>query len=131
MNIRVCIYAIAILTMFSSCSKDDDPSNTIIKATSISIIKEDGTFISVFDCVNPSEKYSVLIKVEGEGSGTVKESVVPYTINGELYSMTFDRLEDQQNQINLIEGENVVQLVETGFVAKVSYIAQDDFELVE
>ncbi len=131
MRIKACILVIILAVIFSNCSKDDGPGSTILKPTSISIIKEDGTFISVFDCINPSEKYAVLIKVEGEGAGPVEKSVVAYTVNGELYTMTFNRLEDQQNQINLIEGENVVQIVETGFVAKVSYVAQDDFELVE
>ncbi len=128
---KACILVIILAIIFSNCSNDDRPESTIVKPTSISIVKADGTFISVFDCVNPSEKYSVLIKVEGEGGGPVEKSVVEYTLNGELYSMTFNRVEDQMNQITLIEGENIIQLVATGFIAKVSYVTQGEFELVE
>jgi len=62
----------------------------------------------------------------------VQTRVIEYTINGLLYSMTFNNVETQSNQITLIEGENVAQLLNTAFDARISYIkAPSEFELVE
>ncbi|WP_299438652.1 hypothetical protein [uncultured Aquimarina sp.] len=132
MNIKTYISVIVLFILFSNCSNDDAVSITTIEPTSINFIKEDGSILTLFDCINPNETYAVEIRVKGEGAGEVQNTVIEYTINGLAYSMTFDRVETQSNQITLIEGENVAQLVNTVFLAKISYVkAPSEFELVE
>ncbi|WP_298545984.1 hypothetical protein [uncultured Aquimarina sp.] len=130
MNTKLYITIIAIMILFYNCSNDDSSFSTVVPLA-ISFIHENGDLISENDCVNPNEKYSVMIKVNTLGSGSFIPTEVPYTINGVLYNMTFISGDDQINPIDLVEGENIVQLAESGITSKVSVITQDDFELVE
>ncbi|QKX05465.1 hypothetical protein HN014_11245 [Aquimarina sp. TRL1] len=125
------VFWIIIVVLFCNCSRDDAPETSVIKPIHINFVKEDGTSVTTFDCINPNDKYFVSIVVEAEGSGTVEKTLVEYTVNGVLHSMVFTGIENQRNQIILKEGENVAQLVDTGIYAKVSYVAAEAFELVE
>ena len=44
-------------------------------------------------------------------------------------SMTFMRSGTQINFVSLVEGLNITQIVESGYVATINYVLQDDFEL--
>ncbi|MDH7444697.1 hypothetical protein [Aquimarina sp. 2201CG14-23] len=132
MKIKSYIFVIIICILFSNCSNDETVPVTTIVPKSIAFVKQDGTAISLFDCINPNENYAIMIRVDGEGEGEVRTTTVEYTINGIIYSMTFNKIESQLNQITLAEGENIAQLVDTGFIAKITYItAPAEFELVE
>jgi len=119
----------AILLLFSGCSKDDEFVDIV--PSQINFVKEDGTLLTADDCIDPSKKYNVLIETVAEGSGSFKATKVEYTVNGVSYSMTFMRAGTQINAVNLVNGLNIAQIVESGYVAIINYVVQTDFELVE
>ena len=132
MKIKIYTFLIICSILFTNCSNDDDaPQTSAIIGQSISFVNEDGTVISLFDCINPSENYYVRVKVAAEGPGDLVTSAVRYTFNGAVFSMTFKTLESQTNPVTLREGENIAQLENTGFTARLSYIiTSSEFELV-
>ena len=115
--------------VFVSCSKDEEFKT--IFPSSINFIKEDGSFITSNDCIDPSSKYGVLIETQSEGEGTFQPTKIEYTVNGVSHSMTFMRSGNQINFVSLINGLNIAQIAESGYVATINYVLQDDFELVE
>ena len=119
----------AILILFSGCSKEEEFAE--ITPSQINFVKENGTLLTADDCINPDEKYSVLIKTVADGNGGFKPTKIEYTVNGISYSMTFLKAGTQINAVSLVDGINIAQIVETGFIAKINYMTQSDFELVE
>jgi len=129
MKIKLYSILITVLVLFSGCSKDEE--FTTIFPSEISFVKEDGSLLLVGDCINPANRYGVLIKTLDEGQGAFKTTKVEYTVNGVSYSMTFMRSGTQINFVSLVNGLNIAQIVESGYVATINYVLQDDFELVE
>jgi len=119
----------ALLFVFSGCGKDEE--FITITPDFIAFAHADGTPITAGECINPFESYAVLIKTKSEGKGSFKTRVVEYTVNGASHSMTFMRDGTQVNKITLIEGLNIAQIVESGYVATLNFANQGDFELVE
>lgn len=120
---------ITLLMVFLSCSKDEE--FTIISPTNISFVHEDGSKISINECINPNGKYAVLIETTSKGNGKYKIIVVEYTVNGALYSMTFLKEGAQICPITLAAGQNTAQISGSALTSNIQYIAQGDFELVE
>lgn len=129
MKIIIDSILIALLVAFVGCSKEED--FTIISPENISFIHENGTDISINECINPDGKYAVKIETISEGSGKYKVISVDYTVNGVLKTMTFLKEGAQIDPVTLIDGMNTIQIVESGYTSNIYYVKQDDFELVE
>ena len=132
MNNKLYICIVLALVVLSGCSKDEEEEEfRTFSPSAINFINKEGALISGNDCVDPNNEYLIEIKVNAVGSGTSQPTRVEYTINGALYSMTFADDQSKTNPIILVEGENIAQLVESGFSSSVFRINQGDFELVE
>jgi hypothetical protein len=129
MKSNLYILIMAILILFTGCSKDEEFIE--ILPSEINFVKENGSFLTMDDCIDPNEKYYVSIKTTAVGEGSFKPTRVDYTVNGISYSMTFMRAGTQINAIALVKGLNIAQIVESGYVATINYAIQDEFELVE
>ena len=129
MKIKIYSILITFLVVFLSCSKDEE--FTIISPANISFVHENGTDISINECINPDGKYAVKIEVTAQGSGEYKVISVDYTVNGFLKTMTFLKEGVQIDPVILIDGMNTIQIVETGYTSNIYFVKQDDFELVE
>jgi len=129
MKIKLYSIVITLVLVFSSCSKKEE--FTIISPANISFVHEDGSKIAIDECINPDGKYAVKIETTSKGSGKYKVVRVDYTINGDLYTMTFLKEGAQINPVTLIDGLNTVQIVESGFTSNINFVKQDDFQLVE
>jgi len=114
-----------------SCSKDDGPSQASLEASSIAIIKADGTPLDPSSCIDPNERYAVAIKTILNGDGEIQTKRVEYTVNGNLFSMTFTQATTQNNPITLATGTTTVQLVESGTSDTITLIAPSEFVIVE
>lgn len=117
-----------LLIMLLGCSKEEE--FTIISPADISFVHEDGSDISINECINPSGKYAVKIRTTAEGNGKYKVINVDYTINGTLHSMTFLSEGSQIIPVNLIDGKNTAQVTGSSLTSNIFYVAQGDFELV-
>ena len=117
----------------TNCSSDDDstsiPNTNTLNPISIEFVNENGTPITT-DCLDVNENYAIQIVTEQEGSGSIAVTQIQYTLNGALYSMTFNQTGSQRQPIELTDGQNIAQLVDTGVTDEIRYIVQDDFELV-
>lgn len=129
MKIKIYIIVFTAFLVFSGCSKED--KSIIISPSSISFVHEDGTIIATDECINPDGKYAVKIETTSEGSGEYEVIRVDYTINGDLYTMTFLEEGVQINPVTLLDGENTAQIVESGFTSNINFVKQDEFQLVE
>jgi hypothetical protein len=116
------------MTAFSSCSNDDD-FKTITPA-SINFVHEDGSPIAKNECINPNTNYAILIKTNSVGKGAFQNTKILYTLNGVLNIMTFTKDGQQLKVIQLIDGNNVAEIVDSNFKASLYFNSQDNFELV-
>lgn len=116
-----------------SCGGDDDSSPTFnVSPVSINIVLQDGTDINQLDCIDPSQNYAVKISVSANGEdGILEPTEVSYTVNGNTASTTFINQQPKIINISLIEGDNTVQLVDSGQSDTVRLIGTQDFEMVE
>ena len=129
MKIKIAIIFITFLLVFVSCSKDEE--FTIISPANISFVHENGTELTINECINPEGKYAVKIETTAEGSGKYKVISIDYTINGVLKTMTFLKEGAQVNPVTLLDGLNTVQIVESGYTSNLNFVAQGEFQLVE
>ena len=129
MKLKVYTFFLVFLVVFVSCSKDEDFKT--ISPANISFVHQDGTEISINECINPNGKYAVKIKTTSQGSGKYKVISVDYTVNGFLKTMTFLKEGTQLNPVTLIDGLNTAQIVESGYSSNIYFTAQGEFELVE
>ncbi|BAO74692.1 hypothetical protein WPG_0462 [Winogradskyella sp. PG-2] len=117
----------------TNCSSDDDSTSTsntnTLSPISIEFVNENGTPIAT-DCLDVNENYAIQIVTEQEGSGSIAVTQIQYTLNGALYSMTFNQIGYQRQPVVLVDGQNIAQLVDTGVTDEIRFIIQDDFELV-
>jgi hypothetical protein len=132
-------YYIVIILLFFACSNDDD-NNAVVQEEkviesfnpiSISFVYEDGTSIEAGACLTPDLAYAVQIETTKNNEGNTDVSQIEYTINGALFSISFSEAGKKRNPIAFVEGKNIAELVKTAVASEVSYIAQDDFVLVE
>lgn len=123
------IFIVLLLLVFLGCSKDEE--FTIISPANISFVHENGTEISIDECINPEGKYAVKIETTAQGSGKYKVISVDYTVNGVLKTMTFLKEGSQINPVTLLDGLNTVQIVESGYTSNLNFVAQGEFQLVE
>jgi hypothetical protein len=121
-------FLIAVLIAFSSCSNDDDFKT--ITPTSIAFVHEDGSPIAKNECINPNTRYAILIKTNSVGKGAFQDTKILYTLNGVLNIMTFTKDGQQLKVIQLNDGNNVAEIVESNFKASLYFNSQDNFELV-
>lgn len=129
MKLKIYHFAIALFFVFSGCSKDEEFST--IRPIDIAFVHADGTEIAVGECINPFENYAILIRTKSDGNGSVKASVIEYTVNGLSHSMTFMNEGTQINKITLGEGLNTAKIVGDSLVATLNYASQIEFELVK
>lgn len=121
-------FLIAVLIAFSSCSKDDDFKT--ITSESIAFVHEDGSPIAKNECINPSTKYAIAINTNSIGKGAFQDTKILYTLNGFLDIMTFTKDGQQLKVIQLIDGNNVAEIVDSNFKASLYFNSHDNFELV-
>ena len=121
-------FLIAVIIAFSSCSNDDD-FNTITP-TSITFVHEDGSPIAKNECINPNTNYAILIKTNSVGKGAFQNTKILYTLNGVLNIMSFTKDGQQLKVIQLIDGNNVAEIVDSDFKASLYFNSQNNFELV-
>jgi hypothetical protein len=122
--------------MAGSCSSDDDGGgggdggeNVSLRPISIEFVNENGTVITS-SCLDVNENYAVQIETEMVGTDVITATQVQYTLNGILYSMTFNDIGTQSQPVELVDGQNIAQLVTTGDMDEIRLVIQDDFELV-
>jgi hypothetical protein len=121
--------------MATSCSSDDDGGvngggeNISLKPISIEFINENGTPMTL-DCLDSNENYAIQIETEMVGTDAITATQIQYTLNGILYSMTFNDIGSQSQPVLLVDGQNIAQLVTTGVLDEIRFVVQDDFELV-
>lgn len=123
------------------CSKDNesviapgDLLNSVVETydpVSIKFVYEDGSAVQTADCLSPDAIYAIEIEATKNNSGNTKISIIEYTINGVLYSMSFSEAGIKRNPIVLADGKNIAELVSTANNTEITYVVQDDFELVE
>lgn len=118
----------------TSCSSDDDgggggSANASLKAISIQFVNVNGTPI-ISDCLDVNDNYAIQIETEMEGSGAIAATQIQYTLNGVLYSMTFNQIGMQRQPVELADGQNITQLVVTGVTDEIRFVIQGNFELV-
>ncbi|MFT4612314.1 MAG: hypothetical protein ACJA2M_000405 [Polaribacter sp.] len=129
---------LSILITFSFLFVSCLPNNSIgsyeheLTATSIKFIHElDGKEVQLGECLSPDILYAIQIETVNNSEANPAVTNIEYTINGTLYNMSFSDEGISYNPIELVEGKNIVQLVETGFTKEVTYVLQDDFILVD
>jgi hypothetical protein len=122
------IFLIPVLIAFSSCSKDDNFKT--ITSESIAFVHEDGSPIAKNECINPSTKYAIAINTNSNGKGAFQDTKILYTLNGVLNIMTFTKDGQQLKVIQLIDGNNVAEIVDSNFKASLYFNSQENFELV-
>ena len=124
--------------MATSCSTENesiggdvspDDETLSLQPISIEFVNENGTTISS-DCLDSNENYAIRIETERTGSGAITATQIQYTLNGILYSMTFNQIGTLSQPVILVDGQNIAQLVTTGVLDEIRFVVQDDFELV-
>lgn len=125
---RLYSIVIIVLIVILGCSKEEE--FTIISPANISFVHEDGSEISINECIRPSGKYAVKIRTTAEGNGKYKVINIDYAVNGSLYSMTFLSEGSQIIPVNLIDGKNTAQIAGSSLTSNIYFVAQGDFELV-
>ncbi|MDB9859345.1 hypothetical protein OAC43_01405 [Flavobacteriaceae bacterium] len=92
---------------------------------------EDGTSIESGACISPDLSYAIQIVTTKNNEGNTQVSQVEYTINGAVFSMSFTEAGAKRNPITFVAGKNIAEIVKTANSTELSFISQDDFELVE
>ncbi|WP_369995173.1 hypothetical protein [Winogradskyella sp.] len=129
------IFLVMIL-MLISCSSDDNGNSNgnnqnTLTPIAIKIVFSDGTNISENQCLSDQFEYAVEIETIDNTNGTFVVTQIDYTFNGELFSMSFSSPGVLRNPLNLVNGENQVQLLGTGDLDMVRFVEQDPYSLVE
>ncbi|WP_152975537.1 hypothetical protein [Lacinutrix himadriensis] len=128
----ICVIVCSFFMIATSCSSDDDGgggADASLIPISIQFVNENGTPITS-DCLDINENYAVQIETEMAGSGAIAATQIQYTLNGILYSMTFNQIGVQRQPVVLADGQNIAQLVTIGVADEIRFVIQDDFELV-
>ena len=132
----------ALILLIAGCSSSDDSNNTptspiadnkVVESfdpISISFVHEDGTSILSDECITPNSEYAVQIETTKNSQGNTQISKVEYTINGNLFSMSFSQAGIKRNPISLVKGRNIAELVTKAISTEMLYIVQGDFQLV-
>lgn len=122
--------SIMLILILSGCTQENIIT---MSASSIEFVHEDGSTVSQGECINPDENYAILINVDRdiEGFGVFEKTVIEYTVNGYLESMTFSTAGSQKTIVSLKEGTNVASIVGSSLTTEINYIVQGDFVLVE
>ena len=118
----------------TSCSNDDGDSdggslNASLQPISIQFVNENGSPITS-DCLDINENYAIQIETEMASSGPITATQIQYTLNGILYSMTFNAIGVKRQVVELADGQNIAQLATTGEADEIRFVVQDEFELV-
>lgn len=118
----------------TSCSNDDGGSdgggvNASLQPISIQFVNENGSPITS-DCLDLNENYAIQIETEMASSGPITATQIQYTLNGILYSMTFNAIGVKRQVVELADGQNIAQLATTGVTDEIRFVIQDEFELV-
>ena len=128
---------ICMLMLFLGCSKNDDDGGTqsetieSYQPVAIEFVREDGSSISSTDCITPDETYAIQVTTTENSKGNTTVSKIEYTINGAVFSMSFTEAGAKRNPITFVAGKNIAEIVKTANSTELSFISQDDFELVE
>lgn len=131
MKTKYFILMIACSLAIFGCKNDDDTLSTFMTTESnIEIVLQDGTEISESGCIDPSLNYAVKITVAQDGNGVLEPTIINYTVNGNTASTTFVNLEPKLIGLTLIEGQNTVQLQNSGISDSVFVFETPEFELV-
>ncbi|WP_179950005.1 hypothetical protein [Lutibacter citreus] len=113
--------------LFVNCSKDDDDQ---VIEQEIVFINSDGTLIGD-GCLDPKNEYAVQITIKSNSEKLRSQEVINYTVNGNLYSVTFTELGTKKIPVNFIGGTNIIQVVNSDLEWSLYFPSQGDFELVE
>ena len=105
--------------------------NAKIIANKISFVYADGSEILEGACLDFNADYGIYIEVIVEGTGKIEPTEIEYTLNGVVYKMVFTEGGSKLNTINIIEGENIVQIIGTNLESSIRFITQGDFILIE
>jgi hypothetical protein len=126
-------YYLVVILMIFACSPEDIPTTVVESFTpkSISFVYADGSSITSGECLSPNSAYAIQIEATKNEKGNTTVSQVAYTVNGVLYSMSFSAVGISYLPIELVEGKNIAQLVETGLTEEIAYVLEDDFILVD
>jgi hypothetical protein len=125
------ILLISIL-FFISCDENQlREFESELNPVSISFVYEDGTPIPLEECLSDENEYAIEIETVNINESEPLITKVDFTFNGTLYSLTFSEPGKLRVPVNLRDGSNVCQIVETQFSSEVIFTRQDDFSLVE
>ena len=129
---NICYY-IAIALFVSACGSDDDGmpvSDLSYLESGIEIVKQDGSPLDAFNCIDPLQNYAVRISVSPQGQGEITPTNVNYTVNGNTSSVTFLNPESKLINIEIVNGLNTVQLVVSGLSDTAKLNPLPEFEIV-
>jgi hypothetical protein len=127
-------YYLVVILMIFACSPEGTSINPVVESftpRAISFVYEDGSSITAGECLSPNLAYAIQIETIKNEKVTTMVSQVEYTVNGVLYSMSFSAVGSSYLPIELVEGRNIAQLVETGLTKEIAYVLEDDFILVD
>jgi hypothetical protein len=139
------IILLTLLIFVFGCSNSDDNNVQVVDSQdflvpiSIKVVYRDGSLINNGDCLSDEDEYAIQIETIDnpsspavavtDGNAPVKQ--VDYTFNGVIFSMSFTEAGILRTPVNLIDGQNSVQLLETALIDEVRFIIQDDFRQVD
>lgn len=115
--------------LITGCSKKDS-ADTFYEPLGIEFVLQDGTPILAGDCIDPDANYAIRIRVSTGGDTSVKTTVIQYTVNGNLSSVTFTNSQTKTINVPIVEGENIAQLVNSGFGSSIYLLATSEYEIV-
>ena len=120
---------LVVLSLISiGCSKKDPIGE--YQPAGIAFVLQDGTPIVAGDCIDPNANYAIKIEVTTDGNTNVETTVIAYTFNGNLSSVTFNTSAPRMVNVPILEGENIVQLVDSGYSNTLVLLAPSEFEIV-
>ncbi|MEX1383048.1 hypothetical protein, partial [Lutibacter sp.] len=96
--------------------------NATIVSNKISFVFADGSDIPTEGCLDLNSNYAVKIETEKQGTGDLETTEIEYTLNGVVYSTTFTEVTNKILPVTLSEGNNVVQLIDSGNAASLDVV---------
>ena len=126
MKLRIFSVLLIFLIIGYGCSDDDE----LFIKDEISFVNADESKLLESDCIDPNGNYMLLVKVYSNKTEDFPMKIA-YTLNRELYSITFKSSGSKTIPIRLDEGVNIAQIVSSGAENRVNVVSQGDFELVD
>jgi len=123
---------VVVVLVIISCDSDDDnaaaPTNPLLVATSINFVKANGNDLDTFTCAKFSDSYAVRVDARFEGDERPVATRLDFTVNGDIYSVTFSSNGSKLIPVNLIPGNNTAQISGSNIFSSTLFtVDQGDF----